>query len=180
MEMKDYEIKMDGEFHQFEGGGVRYTKTGKGRFDLLPQRSISDLINHLPEYVNTFFLASETNITQEYLMLHSYSSAINLNIINSIFDIVALEFLDDIDHVTIKDFFVAFMKMLRQLAVHYEKGAEKYGENNWKKGIPENSFMDSGLRHLTQYLSGENDEPHAISAIWNFCCWLYVFKDENE
>lgn len=35
---------MDGEFHKFEGGAVRYTKTGKGRFDLIPKEVIRKII----------------------------------------------------------------------------------------------------------------------------------------
>ena len=33
--MKNYEIKMDGKEHKF-GEATRYTKDGKGRFDLIP------------------------------------------------------------------------------------------------------------------------------------------------
>jgi len=73
-----------------------------------------------------------------------------------------------------------FAKMLRDLAIHYEKGAEKYEEDNWKKGIPEQSFRDSGLRHMCQWLSGETDEPHAIAAIWNFFGAIYVSLNNNK
>ena len=34
---EDYEIKMDGDKAEFDGGAIRYTKTGKGRFDLIPK-----------------------------------------------------------------------------------------------------------------------------------------------
>jgi hypothetical protein len=64
--------------------------------------------------------------------------------------------------------------MLLDLAIHFEKGAAKYGENNWKKGIPSSSFEDSGFRHLCQWMSGNTDEPHHISAIWNMICWYWV------
>jgi hypothetical protein len=58
--------------------------------------------------------------------------------------------------------------MLHDLAIHYENGAEKYGPDNWKKGIPltggerGGSFTDSGLRHLNQWCQGLSDEPHHI------------------
>ena len=34
-------------------------------------------------------------------------------------------------------------------------GATKYARNNWKRGLGDASIMDSLLRHLFQYLSGE-------------------------
>jgi hypothetical protein len=74
----------------------------------------------------------------------------------------------------------AVIKMLKDLAINYEKGAEKYGENNWRKGIPLNSFEDSGFRHFCQWLNDETDEPHHISAIWNFMCWLEIDQTTKE
>ncbi|MEM1953381.1 MAG: DUF5664 domain-containing protein [Candidatus Caldarchaeum sp.] len=56
---------------------------------------------------------------------------------------------------------------LRQLALQFEIGAKKYGERNWEKGMPLSWFIDSGLRHLFQFLSGEEDEDHLRAAAWN-------------
>lgn len=61
------------------------------------------------------------------------------------------------------------MCVLMRLAKHYEKGAIKYKERNWEKGIPAHSFADSAFRHLVKYLDGWTDEDHLISAIWNLC-----------
>jgi hypothetical protein len=63
--------------------------------------------------------------------------------------------------------------MLKYLAIHFQKGAEKYGERNCEKGIPLSSFYDSATRHTYQFLLGETDEPHHISAIWN--CWMAIW-----
>lgn len=57
--------------------------------------------------------------------------------------------------------------VIRALAIHYEKGAVKYGDNNWKKGIPISRFLDSATRHLACVIDGKDDENHLISAIWN-------------
>lgn len=54
-----------------------------------------------------------------------------------------------------------------ELAKHCENGAIKYGERNVDKGIPQHSFVDSGLRHLFRYLKGDKDEPHLVAALWN-------------
>lgn len=54
-----------------------------------------------------------------------------------------------------------------ELAKHCENGAIKYGERNVDKGIPQHSFIDSGLRHLFKYLRGDRDENHLVAALWN-------------
>jgi len=59
---------------------------------------------------------------------------------------------------------------IRALAIHFEKGCEKYGDRNWEKGIPIARYIDSALRHTFQFLNGEEDENHLISAIWNLIC----------
>ena len=56
---------------------------------------------------------------------------------------------------------------LRRLAKHYEKGAIKYGDRNWEKGIPNDSFIDSALRHINQYQAGEENEDHLSAAVFN-------------
>jgi len=56
---------------------------------------------------------------------------------------------------------------IKALAIHYEKGAVKYGDRNWEKGIPISKFLDSADRHLHAVIDGLNDENHLISAIWN-------------
>lgn len=59
---------------------------------------------------------------------------------------------------------------LKALALHFEKGATKYTERNWEKGIPIARYIDSTLRHTFQFVNGEDDENHLIAAIWNLVC----------
>ena len=59
--------------------------------------------------------------------------------------------------------------MLR-LSKHFEAGAAKYGDHNWTRGIPINSFIDSALRHTLKYMAGETDEDHLVAAAWNLMC----------
>lgn len=61
--------------------------------------------------------------------------------------------------------------VMRALAIHFEKGAVKYGDRNWEKGIPLHTFLNSAMRHLEQVIDGRNDENHGISCIWNMICW---------
>ena len=56
------------------------------------------------------------------------------------------------------------------LAKHYEKGCQKYGDRNWEKGIPIKNYIDSGIRHLTEFELGLQDENHLIAALWNIAC----------
>jgi len=56
------------------------------------------------------------------------------------------------------------------IAIHYQKGCEKYGDRNWEKGLPVKSFLDSAIRHAAQVIDGRNDENHLIAAIWNLLC----------
>lgn len=67
-------------------------------------------------------------------------------------------------------------RVIKALAIHYQKGCKKYGERNWELGIPLSRYLDSGLRHTFQFLEGLEDENHLIAAIWNLMC-LYETKE---
>jgi hypothetical protein len=156
----DHDIKMDGEFHQFEGGGIRYTKTGKGRFDLIPWDVIMNIV----------YLTADSmdDMDTVYTFPNLLMSLAEQDVVDVIRYITAIKYGEN--HYTSG----AVAMMLRDLAKHYEKGADKYGVDNWKKGIPSDSFWDSGCRHTMQYICGETDEPHYISAIWNMIGYLWV------
>lgn len=57
--------------------------------------------------------------------------------------------------------------MLQRLAVVMEKGAIKYSDRNWEKGMPLHRYIDSAMRHISQYLEGMRDEDHLAHAIFN-------------
>ncbi|NTU20576.1 hypothetical protein HPY28_09645 [Brevibacillus sp. HB1.2] len=45
---------------------------------------------------------------------------------------------------------------MRRIAQRSELGEIKYGDGrNWEKGMPISEFMDSALRHIFQYMTGE-------------------------
>jgi hypothetical protein len=56
---------------------------------------------------------------------------------------------------------------IHALAQHCERGAIHYGERNVDKGIPQHSLIDSGLRHLGQYIQGDAEPHHLVAALWN-------------
>lgn len=72
------------------------------------------------------------------------------------------------------------MCVLMRLAKHYEKGALKYEERNWEKGIDAHSFADSAFRHLVKYMDGWDDEDHLIAAIWNLCGLAWTEEKKPE
>lgn len=63
--------------------------------------------------------------------------------------------------------------MLRRLAVVMERGAVKYGDRNWEKGMPFSRFIDSALRHINQFLSYSHDEDHLAQAIFNLMAVIH-------
>jgi len=59
---------------------------------------------------------------------------------------------------------------LKALAIHYERGAKKYSDRNWEKGLPLSRHLNSALRHLQNYLEGDRSEDHLSACVWNCFC----------
>jgi hypothetical protein len=62
--------------------------------------------------------------------------------------------------------------MLPDLALNrtqalFERGAKKYGTNNWERGIPLQRIYESMIRHLIQGWAGDTSEDHLAAVIWN-------------
>jgi hypothetical protein len=58
------------------------------------------------------------------------------------------------------------------LAVHYERGSHKYGDNNWLRGMAWLKCFASMMRHAWAWARGEDfDEEtgthHMVSVAWN-------------
>jgi hypothetical protein len=66
---------------------------------------------------------------------------------------------------------------LHRLAVHYAKGARKYADRNWEKGIETGRIMQSMLRHAFQYLAGKRDEDHLAAVVWN--CFALMHHEQS-
>ena len=155
-------IRFTGDPVAFDGvEGKRDPKTGKGRFDLIPTEVFYPLFSK----------------ADHDWLLDCHPASILMSIANE-------KFIDAIIKMTIyayaehnvhyaasnSEFWNGVWPMLQDLAIHFQKGAEHYGERNCQKGIPLWSFKDSAMRHATQVFEGKKDEPHSISVIWN--CWL--------
>ncbi len=61
---------------------------------------------------------------------------------------------------------------LTRLAVHFENGAVKYGDDNWKKGQNLRRYVSSAIRHISKYMLGLKDEDHLAAAVWNLMCLI--------
>ena len=77
--------------------------------------------------------------------------------------------------------FESFEPMVRVL----EFGAKKYSRDNWKKGLPVRSIIESLLRHTFAFLRGEDNDPESgISHIGHMMCNLmflsYVMRTKRE
>jgi hypothetical protein len=59
---------------------------------------------------------------------------------------------------------------LKRWAALMERGAVKYGEDNWRLASTDaelKRFKASALRHLFQYLDGDETEDHAVAVCFN-------------
>lgn len=56
---------------------------------------------------------------------------------------------------------------LKRIAGLYARGADKYDDNNWHKGIPYSRCLASLERHLQQWKQGDRDEDHLAAVVWN-------------
>ena len=62
---------------------------------------------------------------------------------------------------------------LRRLADLYARGAIKYSEDNWRKGMSFKRVMASLLRHTYQYMEGDRTEDHLSSIAWGAMALMY-------
>ena len=69
---------------------------------------------------------------------------------------------------------------LKRVMKRYLDGAEKYGENNWMKGMPLSVFYDCAHRHLEAWWRGESAEDHAAAVVWNMLCAMYTESVAEE
>lgn len=74
-------------------------------------------------------------------------------------------------------FDLVYYPMLKRWAELMERGAVKYGENNWMNAnSPEElaRFRQSALRHMYQFLYEAQDEDHAAAVFFNIAAAVYV------
>lgn len=66
---------------------------------------------------------------------------------------------------------------IHRLALQLERGAIKYSNRNWEKGMPLSCYMDSGIRHLFNHLDGMRDEDHLAAAMFNVSALIWTEEE---
>lgn len=150
-------IKDSGERRQFDTGAVRDIQEGKGRPTLMPLQVVSRLLG---KQTNDFVFQSIAMFTETGETRYLYAALLKF---------VTVAFGGETE------------TMLLETAIHFEEGAKKYGENNWKLGIPVNCYLDSAIRHYLKWRRGDTDEPHHRAFCFNImCCVWEVDYHENK
>lgn len=142
-----------GDRTQFPSGAVRDMQKGKGRCDLLPLDVIADL------------MCSKT-----LLEIHKFQSSSDIHCLKA-----ALEYF-----VECNEEWSDYVDMILDVAKHFEEGAEKYGEDNWKKGLPVKNYISSAVRHFLKWSRSDQDEPHNRAFCWNIICAIWTCENMPE
>jgi len=71
-------------------------------------------------------------------------------------------------------------KALYGLMHRFLKGAETYGDQNWRLGMKHSVLYDSAMRHLMADFTGDQSEPHLEAALWNICCMIQMREEHPE
>lgn len=74
-------------------------------------------------------------------------------------------------------------EILEALAHHYGRGAAKYQDRNWEKGMLWCRCFASMMRHAWAWMRGEDTDPetgshHMVAVAWNATA-LYVYSERN-
>ena len=148
-------IKDSGNRREYESGAVRDIQEGKGRCDLMPL-----------DVVAGFFRAG-CNDKAARVMNKLYEYQISHSVVY--LQDAVMDFMNG-------DCFLDANTALLEVSKHFEEGAAKYGEDNWKKGIPESSYIDSAVRHYLKWLRGDDDEQHGRAFVWNIMCLIWTHE----
>lgn len=62
---------------------------------------------------------------------------------------------------------------LTRVAELYARGAKKYGDRNWQKGIPDDRVYASLLRHVYAAMEGDVTEDHLAAVVFNVFALMY-------
>ena len=145
------EIKDSGERTLFSTGAVRDCQKGKGRFDWVPLDVLGQVLDD--RVIGELYYFQTTGHTEH--LFHA------LDIFFSMYP---------------GGKYAAALGV----AKHYEAGCEKYGLDNWKKGLPISRYIDSACRHYCKYRAGWTDEPHDNAFIWNIMGAIWTKQNIKE
>ena len=142
-----------GNRRKFESGAVRDICEGKGRCDLLPLNVLGRMDDPVLTQIDIFQSCGLVSYLYAALEM-TYGDALRI--------------------------FPDKYTMLLEVSKHFEEGAKKYGDNNWRKGIPVHCYIDSAVRHYLKYRRGDKDEPHDRAFCWNLMCGIWTCLNKPE
>lgn len=158
-------IKDSGARREFESGALRDVVEGKGRCDLLPLDVIARIYSR--------FIGKDWIVN----ILTDINGFVETGSVECL-ERSVVDFIISSPHESKFPFGdVSFETMWLEVAKHFEEGCAKYGENNWRKGIPSHCYIDSGVRHLLKWLRGDTDEPHHRAFVWNMICCIWTCRN---
>lgn len=153
-----------GDRTEFSTGAVRDMREGKGRCDLMP-------LDVVASYTNDVILRSLDRFQQCSDVNYLYRC---LDYFSKYWDDGKTK--DGAEAISVQ----RTCTMLLEVAKHFEEGAVKYGDNNWRKGIPVRCYIDSAIRHYLKFLRGDKDEPHNRAFCWNIMCAIWTCEHHPE
>lgn len=72
------------------------------------------------------------------------------------------------------DLLLSNLSFMKRMAETYGEGALKYGDDNWRKGMPEKSLINHFMAHLVQHLSGDRKEDHLAHMCWGVMTLMWM------
>lgn len=140
-------IKDSGNRREFDSGAVRDMQEGKGRCDLMPLDVVGRILGSKVIALIARF-QEKHDVKDLYLALDVFAELRQWDVFT----------------------------MLLEVAKHFEEGCNKYGEDNWRKGIPVKCYIDSAVRHYLKWLRGDVDEMHDRAFCWNIICCIWTYE----
>ena len=158
-------IKDSGERRTFSTGAVRDMQEGKGRCDLMPLYQAAVLLSLSLDGKQKQFSKALICLARAQECLNDGNDAEAKKYLNT----------------SLMEFAVgcrwSLPEMLLEVSRQYEDGAKKYGEYNWQKGIPFNSYIDSSARHLLKHADNRFDERHDRAFVWNMLSLIWTIDN---
>lgn len=184
-------LKDSGDRREFGTGAVRDMAEGKGRMDLIPwdvalnirncmmniyrkkilTKPLDDLLARFETLEWIINSGTKANLPENFeiaaaswIMYHYMYT--NSDELCSFIDSQGYIFVDKINQY--------WARAMVDVSKHFEDGAKKYSDNNWRKGIPVWCYFDSASRHLMKNILGWDDEPHDRAVLWNLMCGAWT------
>ena len=162
-------IQDSGNRRQFDTGAVRDIQSNKGRCDLMPLKQIAMYISFESFYED---IGKSLTIDPVSYILTNIDNFLHTGDLDSIYKSISV--------FRVKLWNISVYDLILEVAIHYEEGANKYGEHNWEKGIPAHCYIDSGVRHLLKFARGDCDEHHDRAFVWNMFGLVWTMQNMPE